>query len=458
MKVALIADVHGNLPALEAVLADAQKRGAEAIWNAGDFIGYGAFPDQVVTRLQAGHAVSIAGNYDLKAMELGSNRKGQEKKPRSLEKNLAFQWAYAQLSKENRAYLQGLPTEMRFEVEGRRVLLVHGSPASIREFVTDETPEERLLELVRQAGVDLIVFGHSHRAFRRKVAGVWLINPGSVGRPDDGDPRASYAMVQLKKGFFQVRHYRVDYDVEREAAALRDHGLPESFAQMALQGRNLDEVLMKTAPVSEQVAVAEPLEEREVACLDAIRAMVRRCECDVEHVHQVTYLALRLFDELKSLHGLGRQERQWLQYAALLHDVGWIEGGDGHHKVSLRIIQESPLLPFEEHERLIVGTVARYHRGSLPEERHRGWADLSKPERRWVGILAALLRLADGLDYAHEGVVEDLTCKITGHKITIRCVARKKFSDEALKAAEKRGEMLAQALVRKLQIEVEIRQ
>ena len=242
MKVALIGDVHANLPALEAVLAHAQGRGVQAIWHVGDFVGYGPFPDQVVKRLRREGALSIVGNYDLKALKFKKkDRKWrQSKRP---EKWFAFKWAYGNLSKKSRKYLRSLPQEIRLEVAGQCVLLTHGSPVSNEEPLTPDTPEERLRELAHLAGADLVICGHSHQAFTRQVDGVWFINTGSVGRPDDGDPRAAYAVMHLEPDLVEVRHYRVDYDVDRAVAATRDKNLPEAFVQMLLEGRNLDGVL-----------------------------------------------------------------------------------------------------------------------------------------------------------------------------------------------------------------------
>jgi putative phosphoesterase len=250
MKVALIGDVHANLPALEAVLAHAREAGVQEIWHVGDFVGYGAFPDEVVQRLQRGDVKNIVGNYDLKALKFKEKRDKWRKSKRP-EKWLAFKWAYENLSKESRKYLRSLPREIRMEVAGKRILLTHGSPASNEEPLTLDTPEQRLSELAQMANVDVIVCGHSHQPFTRCVDGVWFINTGSVGRPDDGDPRAAYAILyvqpELEPELFEVRHYRLEYDVTRAAAAIRQHELPEVFAQMMLQGRSLDVVL----PVSE---------------------------------------------------------------------------------------------------------------------------------------------------------------------------------------------------------------
>jgi putative phosphoesterase len=242
MKVALIADVHANLPALEAVLTHAHQQNIEAIWNIGDWVGYNAFPNEVIRRLRQERAVSIIGNYDLKVLKF-KKKKAKWRHTKRPEKYLAFKWAYKNLSKKNREYLRSLPKERRLRVNGQRILLTHGSPASIQEALSPDTPEKRLQKLAQMTQTDVIICGHSHRPFARQVDKVWFINTGSVGRPDDGDPRATYAILKIEPEVLQVDHHRLEYDVDRAVAALRQHQLPEAFGWMLRQGRNLDEVL-----------------------------------------------------------------------------------------------------------------------------------------------------------------------------------------------------------------------
>jgi putative phosphoesterase len=244
MRVALIGDVHANLPALEAVLAHIEEQGIDKIWNVGDFVGYGAFPDEVVRLFRKRetneeNVLSIVGNYDLKVLKFKKKKKKWQRK-KDPDKYLAFEWAYENLSKKSRKYLRFLSQEIRLKVKGKRILLTHGSPASIEEPLTPETPEKRLRELAQTAKADVIICGHSHQPFVREVDGVWFINPGSVGRPDDGDPRACYAILDIGSEGIAVEHYRVEYDVARAVAAVRESELPEVFAQMILQGRPLD--------------------------------------------------------------------------------------------------------------------------------------------------------------------------------------------------------------------------
>jgi predicted phosphodiesterase len=142
----------------------------------------------------------------------------------------------------SRQYLASLPKEICMDAAGRTVLLTHGSPASNEEPLTPDTPIERLQELAKMASAELVIFGHSHVPFARQVEGTWFINTGSVGRPDDGDPRACYAILQLSPDEIEVHHFRLDYDIDRAVAAIRAKGLPEAFAEMIIRGVDLDTV------------------------------------------------------------------------------------------------------------------------------------------------------------------------------------------------------------------------
>jgi putative phosphoesterase len=246
MKVAIIGDIHANLPALEAVLAHARAQGVEAIWNVGDFVGYGPFPDEVIQLLRRDYALSTSGSYDRKVLRF-KKRKKKWRREKKLEKYLACQWAYERLSKKNRRYLRFLSREIRMKVQTRRVFVTHTSPGSGKKSLTADTPAKHLGEMAREARADIIVCGHSHQAFVRQVEHAWFINPGSVGQPRDGDPRASYALLQITPDDIQVDPYRLEYDMDALVTAMRSHNLPEAFVQMALQGRDLDAILEERA-------------------------------------------------------------------------------------------------------------------------------------------------------------------------------------------------------------------
>ncbi len=435
MKIALIGDVHANLPALDAVLAHARSQGADAIWNVGDFIGYGPFPDEVVRRLREVDAVSIIGNYDRKALQALDK---PSVLPKQAEKRRAFIWAGERLTPEHRAYLTAQPEERRFEALGHRILLVHASPVSNKEHLTPDTPDERLHELATLANAELIICGHSHLPFVREVGGTWFVNTGSVGRPDDGDPRACYAVLNLVAGHFSIEHYRVTYDVGAAVAALREQGQPELFAQMLLQGRALDAVRR----------LPEVWDEPRVQ--GAVRALALRCQYDAGHAEQVTTLALQLFDALQPLHHLDAEERRQLGYAALLHDIGWSENGQQHHKHTLRIILDTPLLPFSRRERLLIGSVARYHRKALPSLKHDHFAALAPEDQLTVTVLGGLLRLADGLDCQHRHAVRGVKVTVSTGALTVCPDDATVLTDEERAAAFEKADLLAQVFAREV--------
>ncbi|MEA3376073.1 MAG: YfcE family phosphodiesterase [Chloroflexota bacterium] len=455
MRVALIGDVHANLPALEAVLGHARRHGAEAVWNIGDFVGYGAFPNQVIERLRQEQATSIAGNYDHRVLAF-ERKKGKWRKKKRPEKFLAFQWAHHVLTEGNRATLESLPGERDLQIESLRILLTHGSPASEDEHLTPDTPEGRLRELASMVAADVVIVGHSHRSFTRDVDGVRFINTGSVGRPDDGDPRACYAVMEIglpPDRAPRVTHYRVAYDVERAVAAIREEGLPEAFAQMMIQGYALDDVMEAPEAWDTPDLDALPWDEAErEGRLEAVLQLAGSCDYEAPHTHHVVHLALRLFDELQPLHRLGAEERFWLRCGGLLHDIGWMEGRKGHHKASLRLILEGLNSSFDERERLMVGSIARYHRGAPPKEKHAHFAALSPVDQYRVTILAALLRVADGLDRTHRDVVEELSCDVSPRQIVVRCAVRMYPVPEREYALEKR-DLLERAFDRELQVE-----
>jgi putative phosphoesterase len=246
MKAALIGDVHANLPALTAVLDHARKQGATAVWNTGDVVGYGTYPHEVIQQLKNEEALSTIGSYDRQVLRF-KKRKERWRRKKRVEEYIALEWAYNQLSKKDRKYLRFLSQEARLTVKGRRVLLLHGCPGQSAKGAGAKEPSEALLALASEAGADLIACGRSHRPSTRQVDGAWFINPGSVGLPVDGDPRASYALLDVSRAELQVQHHRVGYDMEQLVATLRDENLPEAFIKMFQQGLDLEAVLAGAA-------------------------------------------------------------------------------------------------------------------------------------------------------------------------------------------------------------------
>jgi predicted phosphodiesterase len=257
MRYALITDIHANLPALDAVLADIDRRGADMIFCLGDLVGYAPWPNEVVAAVRGRGIPTIAGNYDegvgLNSDDCGCAYKTDEEKERGAE-SIAF--TNSVVNDEVRAYLRTLPRQMRLEFgtgrERLQLLMVHGSPRRINEYLFEDRPEGSFLRMMAEAGADVMLFGHTHRPFHRvlpyeeegRVGYRHAINTGSVGKPKDGDPRACYVILSVgdksskaSPESIGVELVRVEYDVERAASAVEASPLPDAFAQMLRDGR-----------------------------------------------------------------------------------------------------------------------------------------------------------------------------------------------------------------------------
>jgi putative phosphoesterase len=230
MRLAIISDIHGNLFALDAVLADIRSRAVDAVYCLGDLVGYAPFPNEVTDRIRSLNIPTIMGNYDdgvgFDRDECGcayTNPQDQALGDRSLV------WTRAQVTPENKAFLRTLLKEIPLNVDGKRVLLVHGSPRRMNEYLFEDRPLSSFQRLAASSSADIIVFGHTHRPYTKAVEGVLFVNAGSVGKPKDGDPRACYAVVEPGAAD-PVQFIRVPYDVGAVATAIRASDLPDEFA------------------------------------------------------------------------------------------------------------------------------------------------------------------------------------------------------------------------------------
>ena len=227
MRIALFSDIHGNLQALEAVLADIGAQKPDAVYCLGDLVGYGANPNEVAERLRREGYPTVMGNYDdgvgFDRDECGCAYREEAERERG---QRSLEWTKARVTPENKSFLRSLAHEIRFEAEGRRILLVHGSPRKINEYLFEDRPLSSFQRLAATSNADAIVFGHTHRPYVKDVDGVTFVNIGSVGKPKDGDWRACYALLDAGKAAFR----RVEYDVKTAAAAIRATDLPHEFA------------------------------------------------------------------------------------------------------------------------------------------------------------------------------------------------------------------------------------
>jgi predicted phosphodiesterase len=257
MRYAFISDIHGNLPALDAVLADIAARGdIDAVYHLGDLVGYSPWPNEVVERLRSEAIAGVAGNYDSTVAtaykHCGCRSENAQQEALA---HASYAWTLAHVSAETRRFLGGLPMRLDLRplgghVAGPTITLVHATPPSNLVYVTEDRPDAFLAKMAEQAGLqagDVLCFGHTHKPWSRVVDGVTYVNTGSVGRPKDGDPRAGYVVVEFSEpqagassatAAARVAIQRVAYDVDKAARGVIDAGLPAEFAEFLRRGGN----------------------------------------------------------------------------------------------------------------------------------------------------------------------------------------------------------------------------
>jgi len=236
-RLALFSDVHGNLPALDAVLDDIETADIAETYCLGDLVGYGPDPAAVIDRIRSLGIPTVRGNYD----DGVGNRRGQcgcyyATEQAKADGAASYAFTDAVLDDADHEWLAGLPDEIRLGVAGLRVLLAHGSPRKINEYLLLDRPDWQLARLADEANADVVCVGHVHIPYHRTLATadgrtIHYISSGSVGKPKDGDPRACWVEVVFVGGKVDMEPHRVDYDVEAVARAIQAAGLPESLAQ-----------------------------------------------------------------------------------------------------------------------------------------------------------------------------------------------------------------------------------
>ena len=427
-KVAFISDIHGNHHALRTVVDDALGRGASLFINAGDSVGFGALPGKVIDEISAENFINICGNFDMEMLDfIKRGKKGSAER----EKFCSLKHAKGSLTGPQKRTIAGFPSKRDLLIGPLKVHVVHSSPLSKKEQVTLDTPEPRLSELLKSCGADLLVIGHSHVQFLRDCSGGRVLNPGSVGRPGDGDPRAAYAIMDANTG--EVQLIRIGYDVDAAVEAIRSEGLPERFSQMLIRGRAL-EAVMEEEKIMDSIGRSD---EDLLSFRDKVMAAGSVFDPDPGHTERVTSLSLSLFDQLLSIHMMGREERHLLECSALLHDIGWSRGGGKHHVSSMLMILNENEMPFGIRERYIVASIARYH-NSLPKSKHYNYSILNQIDRRTVSMLSSLLRIGDSLDASHGGKVNSVEVHISEERVELLASASEPIPQEIEKFSVKK--------------------
>ena len=256
MRIALFSDIHANLPALEACLKSIDEQQPDAIYCLGDLVGYNVWPNEVINEIRRRGIPTITGNYDqgigLMSDECGCAYKTEVEKEMG---KISISYTNSLVKKNERNYLRTLPAHIEVEYQLNddqlNLLLVHGSPRKINEYLFEDRDEKSLYRIMEQADADIMCFGHTHKPYHKILQAAQsedihyrhAINIGSVGKPKDGDPRGCYVLLTIHahssvtiKDSIQVEFVRFDYDVDKAAKAIEDSPLPKAYAEMLRKG------------------------------------------------------------------------------------------------------------------------------------------------------------------------------------------------------------------------------
>ena len=257
MTIALFSDIHSNLPALDAFFEDLDSREIDSVYCLGDLVGYNIWPNEVVDQIRKRKIPTIAGNYDFglgrNSNECGCAYKTEEDKANG---KISIALTNELITDDNRSYLRELPAHLRveFQLNDKKLdlLMVHGSPRKINEYLFEDRTDESLLRIMEDANADIMCFGHTHKPYHRILnSGTeddphyrHAINLGSIGKPKDGDPRGGYVLLTLdensgilEKESIKAEFIRFEYDVEKAAKAVEESRLPNAYAENLRNGK-----------------------------------------------------------------------------------------------------------------------------------------------------------------------------------------------------------------------------
>lgn len=242
MKIGLISDIHGNIHALDAVLDALKREDISYILCAGDLVCYGATPNEVVQRIYERNIPCVAGNYDA---AVGWDLPKASRKPSSPQneplKQAALDWTKEVIHPNAKQYLNQLAWTSVFDVKGSKIQTLHAGFDYLDEWLSPDTPGT-LEDAAKRVSAPVVIVGHTHQIFTYTCNDVLFINPGPVGRSLDGDPRASFAILNTETN--EVNFQRLPYDLDSAVDAIMNASMPNEIGEMIRHGaRRIEEVL-----------------------------------------------------------------------------------------------------------------------------------------------------------------------------------------------------------------------
>ena len=237
MKIAVFGDIHGNIEALKVAYEAAVAANADKIFHLGDLGGYAPFVNEVVDFLIEHKIEGVQGNYDdAVAHDLEHCGCKYENQVQAEMADISFSWTKKHSSQKSKEYMRNLPFEISLSAHGRKILLFHATPLKNNLYWFEERPEKFFREMAEKIEADIMIYGHTHKPYRKDIDDKVFINAGSVGKPKDGDTRTCVALIEIMPEEVKTTFRRAAYDLEKVASAIIAAGLPSYFAERLRTG------------------------------------------------------------------------------------------------------------------------------------------------------------------------------------------------------------------------------
>ncbi|MFI5294636.1 MAG: metallophosphoesterase family protein [Thermodesulfovibrionales bacterium] len=238
MKIAVFGDIHGNIEALKVACHTVLSLKVDKIYHLGDLGGYAPFVNEVVEFLIEHGIEGVQGNYDYNVAHDSEHCGCKYEDPVQAElADKSFEWTKKHASEKSKAYMRNLPVTISLSAHGKKVVLFHAAPHKNNLYWYEDRPDKFFLEMAEKVGADVMIYGHTHKPYRKDIEGKVFINAGSVGKPKDGDPRACVTLVEITPADVKTDFLRVGYDIEKTASEIVKSGLPSYFAERLREGK-----------------------------------------------------------------------------------------------------------------------------------------------------------------------------------------------------------------------------
>jgi len=237
LKLAILGDIHGNLPALQVAYDTALEAKAEKIYHLGDLGGYAPFVNEVVDFLIEHKIEGVQGNYD-ETVAFDKEHCGckYENDFQAEMAHLSFEWTKKHVTEKSKNYMKNLPFQISLEIERKKVKIFHATPTKNNLYWYEERPDKFFLLMADKAQADIMIYGHTHIPYFKQLNGKYFINAGSVGKPKDKDPRTCVCLIDLNQDNIKLTFIRKEYDIKFVCKEIINSGLPYYFAEKLMKG------------------------------------------------------------------------------------------------------------------------------------------------------------------------------------------------------------------------------